>query len=195
MQLNQIAVSTGVLSTASPSGTLITAIDQIPITTTSGSNFTLALSWANDNSNSSGVTSCSAVGEPGPSSCSYVRGIQNSHERELYKKHKVSFFPAFYDYIMAPSAASGAITNVTNPLISSTAVWTTNGSVERKIKKWVTVNNANQAGISDNTGPLYFGPMYALDVNAEPGTSANSIPLFDVRLTYSVSFKRLRGVA
>jgi len=195
MQLNQFTAA-GALSTFSPSGTLITAVDQVPFyssTLSSGMAFVQSVIWAGDASDDSGITSASWV-RVGMST-DYIRGLQGSREKELYKKHTISFYPAFYDYVMTGEGA-GPITGVSNLLPNTTDVnWGTNGCVERKIKKWVSINNldsrANTATV--NTGPLYFGPVAAIDCNVD-GTGASAIPLYDVRLKYSISFKRVRGV-
>jgi len=189
MQLLQYSGSA--LVGQSPTGTLVLAVDQIPIYTSanSGSDFTVAPTWSNDSSNDTGVTSSSFV------SCgmttSYIRGIPGAREKELYKKQSISFYPAFYDYIMS-GFGTGAISAVTNPLGGYTgSTFSNNGCVERKIKKWITINNLTASTAAQNVGPLYFGPVYALDVNEPPPVGAPS--LFDMRLYYSVSFKRPKG--
>jgi len=199
MQLNQFTAA-GAVSSFSPSGRLITAVDQVPFysdLTTSLGTFLAAPSWANDTSNDTGVTVASFVKTA--MTADYIRGIQGSREKELYKKHSITFFPAFYDYVMT-GIGTGAITSVTNVIPNEENVTggglSTNGCVERKIKKWVSINNIgsnNSSGIAINVGPLYFGPVYAMDVNVD-GSGATSIPLFDIVLKYSISFKRVRGV-
>lgn len=193
MQLNQFTAA-GALSTFSPSGTLVTANDQVPFysSTTTNASFVASPIWANDTSNDTGVTSASWV-QVGMTT-DYIRGLQGSREKELYKKHTISFYPAFYDYVMT-GAGTGDITNVENGLPAASNVFETNGCVERKIKKWVSINNINSSGNSHsvNVGPLYFGPVAAIDCNVD-GTGASAIPLYDIRLKYSISFKRVRGV-
>lgn len=196
MQLNQFTSST---ETNSLSGTLITAIDQIPILTGSGTGTSPSLAtaptWENDGSNDSNITS-PAPAECQQASCSYVRGLQGSREKELYKRQVQSFYPAFYtpllDNVVQPLTTAAA-TGVTLPSFSLT------GCYERNIKKWVNINSfqtTNSAGtttaIVANNGPLYYGPLYAIDVNVTPDATYN-VPLFDVRFTYSISFKRLKG--
>lgn len=184
MQLSSNSLSsTASTFSASTSGTFITAVDQVPFIVVPGTT-SVALNWVNDSSNSSGTTSAtpytSTTVTPG-----YVRGLQGSREKELYKKHTLNFYPAFYDYLMTGISNSGSIT--------------ANASYQRKIKAWVstqTLLTTGTAPVATNTGPLYFGPVYALDVNGYPGGVSDNIniPLFDVRLKYSMSFKRLRGV-
>lgn len=192
MQLTQLSAA-GALSSFSVSGTFITAIDQVPFYsgTTSASNYVAASSWSNDGSNDSGVTSASFVNSG--MSTDYIRGLQGSREKELYKKHTLNFYPAFYDYVMT-GQGTGAITSVANVLPGATPTLTLNGCVERKIKKWVSINTISSEGndATVNVGPLYFGPVYAIDGNVD-GTGASSVPLYDVRFTYSISFKRVRG--
>lgn len=187
MQINQLTNGSGALATGSINGTFITALDQVPFYTAVGIPYVNAPSWGNDGSNDTGVTSASFV-QTGMST-DYIRGLQGSKEKELYKKHSISFYPAFYDYMMS-GVGTGNITNVNNTL----GVFDSNGCVERKIKKWVSINNivGSTPSISVNVGPLYFGPVYALDANV-PGTT-DGVPLYDVRFTYSISFKRVRGV-
>lgn len=188
MQLIQAAASGSAETTFSPSGTFITAVDQVPIYGPAiGGVFVQAATWSNDASNSSGVTSGSAVQTA--ITTNYIRGIEGSRETELYKKHVISFYPAFYDYVMT-GTGTGAISNVSNTI----GTFGSNGCAERKIKKWISISNINSQAtpsIATNVGPLYFGPVYAIDNNV---ATTNTIPLYDVRLTYSVSFKRLKGV-
>lgn len=196
MQLNQFTAA-GALNSFSPSGTFVTAIDQVPIySAVVGPTFgyAQAASWVNDASNDTNVTSASWVASG--VTTSYIRGLQGAKEQELYKKRKMSFYPAFYDWVMT-GEGSGDITNVTNTLPSTTSgqPFVSNGSVERKIKKWISINNINSqsAAVTETRGPLYYGPMYAIDCNVD-GTAAGSIPLFDIRFKYSISFKRYRGL-
>jgi hypothetical protein len=188
MQFTQINTA-GTGFQASVSGTFVTALDQVPVYSGAAA-YTTAPGWANDTSNDTNVSSASFVATP--FTTSYVRGIQNSREKELYKKHKMSFYPAFYDYIMTSSSAPGtAITSVSNQV----GTFEGNNCCERRIKKWVNINAAVGGAGASNTlvgGPLFYGPVYAVDSNIEPTTSFPA--LFDVRLKYSISFKRLRGI-
>lgn len=199
MQMNQLTTGSGAVSTGSITGTMITAVDQIPIYTgaTAGSVFVTATSWNNDGDELGSATYASFVQTS--MTPNYVRSLQGAKEKELYKKQTISFYPAFYDYVMTPSGNTApgqpAVTSISAPIPTVAAVAvTTNGCVERKIKKWISINNVtsgNVTALGINAGPLYYGPVYALDVNV-PG-STGFVPLFDVRLTYSVSFKRYKG--
>lgn len=174
--------STAATFSSSTTGTFLTAIDQVPINVLITSTAT-ALNWVNDSSNTSGTTAATPY-TSSTVTTGYIRGLQGCREKELYKKHTISFYPAFYDVILGSggTAATNAI------------------AYERKIKKFVNINLLQGAGssaqVANTTGPLYYGPMYGFDVNGYPGGVNDNIniPLFDVRLRYSMSFKRLRGV-
>lgn len=169
----------------SVSGTLITAIDGIPLPGATGNNPVQWPYYTNDSSNDSGVTFPAPFymsGTPFPT-CSYVRGIQNSKETELYKKQSRSFQPVFYDLIYDTEYAN--------------TVGTTSGQCFNAIfKKWINTRsiNTSSGAIQTNIGPTYYGPMIALDVNqGSYQASTEILPLYDVRMTYSISFKRLKG--
>lgn len=181
-QSNSNSLSTTAAAfSSSTTGTFLTALDQVPFNIAIGTTAT-ALNWVNDSSNSTGTTSATPYTSSSVT-VGYVRGLQGSREKELYKKHTVSFYPAFYDYI-----------------VTGNGVNTINGvSYERKIKKWVTTGIQGTGGeslITTGVGPVYYGPVYAFDVNGYPGgvTDNINLPLFDVRMRYSMSFKRLKGV-
>lgn len=184
MQLNfatNLAAGGASTYSSSMSGTLITAIDQVPLVSTSGTIAT-ANTWVNDNSNDTGVTFpfAAAASQLTPS---YVRGIQNAREKELYKKHSISFYPAFYDYV------------VNNPVNIGTPASQNidNGIYQRVIKKWVNCRTLETASsLNPNNGPVFYGPVYAVDINQDPSIQITA--LYDIRMSYSVSFKRLRGV-
>lgn len=172
-------------------GTLITALDQIPLVASYAGAATIAPapSWATDGDNDANVTTpfaarCDEI------TASYVRGIQNSEEKELYSKRTQTFFPCFYNYLL-----DTPIVNTSTSTFGSVASNT--GCFERNIMKWVNIvtlaQGAAAAGsdvIVPNAGPVYYGPIYAFDVN-ETGTMA--LDLFDVRMTYRMSFKRLKA--
>lgn len=175
---NLFTAGTAAQFSSSTTGTFLTALDQVPINITIGTSNT-APNWVNDSSNSSGTTAAT------PYQCTtvttgYVRGLQGCKEKELYKKHKISFYPAFYNSLIDGGGSSVA--------------------QHRNIKQWVITNYQNVGSgddpIATGTGPVYYGPIYALDINAYAGSSSDNIniPLYDVRFTYSMSFKRLRGV-
>lgn len=178
-----------VLQGFSLSGTLITGLDQIPLV---GSNALVAVNpnWKTDTTETNvTVAKPYAFTSQGTlSPVAYVRGLSGSKETELYKKVHRTFYPAFYDLLMdAPGAGAG--------------VGGTSGTCfERKIKKWINVGilNSGTSGVagvrSQNVGPAYYGPCFALDVtNTAAVDVSQSIPLYDVRMKYTISFKRLKG--
>jgi len=178
MQLNQLTFSTGVEATVSINGTIITAVDQVPYDVVIGSS-TVAATWSNDSSNTTGTSSPTAytsnIITPG-----YIRGLQGSKEMEIYKKRSISFMPCFFDYIMDGQGLGD----------------TDNPAFERKVKKWVATKyvgaGSGTVDVTPGHGPVYYGPVYCFDVNAPP--SSGSQALYDIRFTYSMSFKRVTGV-
>lgn len=192
-KFNMQVSSTGASeSTHSITGTLITAIDQVPIMANyaGATQLGTAITWENDGSNDANVT------YPAPAAsttvdCTYVRGLQSSKEKELYKKQVISFFPAFYTPVL-----DIGFTNTSTSSIGSNLSAT--GCFTRQVKKWVTTNLLNQTSTTADAavatpGPLFYGPVYALDLNDIPDTGSGALQLFDVRFTYSISFKRLKG--
>lgn len=165
-------------------GTLITAIDQVPIAGVSTLSST-ATCWISD-ATETNVTlaapysfTSAAYNQPG---VDYVRGIEKGRETELYKKVKQSFYPAFYSSIVDMAQNNPPSTGL---------------CFERRIKKWInctTITGSSQTSPILNAGPFYWGPMFALCVN-QPSYmgSSETFPLFDVRMKYSISFKRVRG--
>lgn len=180
-QMNQSNQVVGQYNT-SVTGTLITAIDQVPIEIAIGTTAP-SLNWANDGSNSTGTSAATAysttVTTPG-----YLRGLQGSKERELNKKHTWSFSPAFYTPILTGQSAGQLSVS----------------SYQRNVKKWMTtkvfIANTSELDVTVTNGPLFYGPMFCFDVNGFPLgiTSPSTLALFDVRMKYHMSFKRLRGV-
>lgn len=181
-QSNSIGLSAVASSfNTSTTGTLVTAIDQVPFTSVVPGSTANAPNWVSDSSNSSGTTNaqpyqCTSV------TVGYVRGLQGSKEQEFYKKRRISFFPAFYVPIVGQNAAGDTL------------------SYERRIKKWVTTQILNvgssETPVTNDNGPYYYGPVYAFDCNGYSGSASDNIniALYDIRFHYSISFKRLRGV-
>lgn len=189
---NLSSAPSGVTGSIKPiTGTLILAEDQIPLVASyaGATVITAAPTWATDGDSDANVTvpfaaRCDAI------TATYVRGIENSKEKELYSKRKQSFYPCFYNYLL-----DNPIVNTTTQTFGSNA--STTGCFERNIKKWVNIvtlaQGAATAGsdvIVPNAGPVYYGPVYAFDVNETP---TMALDLFDVRMTYSMSFKRLKA--
>lgn len=190
MQFNGAVASAG---THSVTGTLITALDQIPLVTFQSTIATSEI-WEGDASNDAGVTTAMCYRND-VIDCSYVRGLQGSKENSLYKKQSLTFKPAFYTYLLDTPIFNTAGTAGTPGTYASNS-----GCFERQIGKWVNINlleqqvTAGADNIVTNVGPTYYGPLVAMDLNDLPETGEGSLQLFDVRLTYHISFKRLKGV-
>lgn len=188
------AVSTTDTVTASGQlPTFITGYDEVPLVVGSGVGGDLATSgtWSSQTGDDANVAEMKAYGCQGGITPSYIRGLQRSKETEIYKKHSVSFIPAFYDYAMTNATGEG---NVTNGY----------GTYERRTKKWIncnvqlqTVSGASSTPVSTATpaiGPDFYGPVYSF---SQPGTNTSTtsiVQLYDVKLHYSVSFRRVRGL-
>jgi len=159
-------------------GTFLTGLDEIPLTFNTGT-FTTAPTWGSSGGEDAGVTEATAYDHPNITP-DYIRGQQGSKESECYKKHVVHFTPVFYNYIVAAVSA--------NQTSSPTQ---TGGVFQRNLKKWVNLNYLSQISGTDvqSPGPDFYGPMYCFSQN-----STTSAPLYDVKLHYSVSFRRLKGV-
>lgn len=173
------------------SGTLITAIDQVPIVGAAALT-TAATCWITDATETNVTLAVpysftSIANQPG---VDYVRGIERSRETELYSKVKRSFYPTFYSEII--DAMNGP-SSFSDPKGSNTGL-----CFERRIKRWVNctsiTNIGSQTSPNINAGPYYYGPVFALCVNQPAYMGASeTFPLYDVRMKYSISFKRVRG--
>lgn len=154
--------------------TFLTGLDEVPIFRTTA--LTQASTWGTQADEDAGVTETKAY-DHARITPDYIRGMQNSVETEIYKKHTVWFTPTFYDF------------TVNNVIANPTGL---TGSVYKPCKKqWVNLNYLNQATGSEvqATGPDFYGPMYCFGTN-----TATITQYYDVKLHYSVSFRRLRGV-
>lgn len=174
------APNTAAGTTQAQSITFLTGLDELPIVFGTGT-FTHAPSWTSQASEDTGVTEATAFDHPAISP-DYLRGMQNSKETEIYKKHVVHFTPVFYNYLV--SAVGG------NQTSSPTQ---TGGVFERQTKKWINLNYMSQIAGTEvaSPGPDFYGPMYTFSNNIA-GTAITQY--FDVKLHYSVSFRRLRGI-
>jgi len=154
--------------------TFATGMDEVPMVnvTTTG---TPAPTWSAQGGDDATITEATAFTHPRVT-IDYIRGMQNSKETETFKKHVVHFYPAFYNQVIANQTQSSTI-----------------GMFERNIRKWVNLNYLNQSSGSEvqSLGPDFYGPMYAFSNNVAVASDA---PLYDVKLHYSVSFRRLKGV-
>jgi len=174
------APNTAAGGTQGQSVTFLTGLDELPLVFATGT-FTHAPTWVSQNDEDAGVTEATAYDHPSITP-DYLRGMQNSKEKEIYKKHSVTFTPVFYDYMVA--ATSG------NQTSSPTQ---TGGVFERRVKKWINLNYMSQVAGTEvaSPGPDFYGPMYTFSNNIA-GTSITQY--YDVKLHYSVSFRRLRGI-
>lgn len=154
--------------------TFLTGMDEIPLVT-STSPGTTAPTWGAQGGDDATVTEANAF-DSARITADYLRGMKTCKETQCYKKHVVSFYPAFY--------------NLLDDTVSTTAA---SHVVERNIKKWVNLNWINQSTGTDvqSLGPDFYGPMYCFSSNNNVGAAQ---PYYDVKLHYSVSFRRLRGV-
>jgi len=138
----------------------------------------ISAAWQSQASEDSGVTECTAY-DHARITPDYIRGMQGGKETEFYKRHKVHFTPTFYDY---------TVQNVQG-IVGAT----TGGAYKACKKQWVNTNYLNQGSGSETQtqGPDFYGPMYCFSNNLASGSQT---ALYDVKLHYSVSFRRLRGI-
>lgn len=151
--------------------TIVVGVDEIPMTTSSGT----ASTWGAATSEDSGVTEARAQYMVNITP-DYVRGLEGSVECELYQKIVKKFVPAWYvQQSQAP-----------NNFNSSSGLAAT---YEPKKRCWFAINlTTSTAGAT--ASPVYWGLMYAFCATA----ASVQTPAYDVRIHYSVSFKRIRGV-
>jgi len=156
-----------------PQPTFLTGLDEVPIIT-SGS-FTPAPSWTTQGDEDADVTEATGYDHPRITP-DYIRGMQNCKETETYKKHVVHFTPWFFNTLVGGETGAGF-----NPT----------GTYVRNIKKWINLQALNQStGAEANViGPDFYGPMYSFSNNV-----TNPINYYDVKIHYSVSFRRLKGI-
>jgi len=162
-------------ATVGPNCTFLTALDEIPVGA-SGSPGIVSPSWTSQADEDTGVTEATAFDHVRITP-DYLRGIQSVKETETYKKHVVHFMPKFYNNIQSGAAASGALVNL-----------------QQNQKKWINLNFFDQATSTENfnVGPDYYGPMFCFSNNA--ANSGEVGVQYDVKLHYSVSFRRLKGI-
>jgi len=158
--------------------TFITAMDEIPVSS-GGTSYTNATqTWVTQNDEDSGVAEMVAVDNPNITP-DYVRGLRGSKETELYKKHVVAFTPTYYVITQnfQGNTDSGFPTDY-----------------EQRKKRWLPTHAYIQgSGDLQLTGPTFHGPIYAFTqlISASP---TNPTQVYDVKVRWSVSFKRQRGV-
>lgn len=165
--------------------TFITAHDEVPLVQDVPGGQVVSGTWSSQGGDDSGVDEMKAYGCQGGVTPSYIRGIVGSKETEIYKKHVVVFTPAFYALIFTESTNNNG------------------GVFQRVTKKWLNCSYQFQ-GQSDGTGiptssdtpslgPDFFGPVYSF---SQPGTNTGGtavLQVYDVKMKYSISFRRVRG--
>lgn len=150
--------------------TFITGVDEVPIV--NGGALVPAPTWGAQGGDDAGTTESEAYDHVRITP-DYIRGMPNCKETEIYKKHVHSFIPTFYNPLIAGQA---------NPA-------TTTGIYAANRKKWINLNYLQSGGGEiPVVGPDFYGPMYAFTNN-----SAAAIQLYDVKLHYSISFRRPKG--
>lgn len=153
------------------SGTIVVGVDEIPMSTTAGK----ASTWGATNSEDSGVTEAAAQ------SCSlitpdYVRGLEGSYECETHSKIVKNIVPAWY--VVA--------TQVPTTFNSSSPAGAT---YEARKKKWFPTNLFSSSADAVSS-PVFWGLMYAF---TSTSGSSTVYPAYDVKIHYSMSFKRIHG--
>lgn len=179
MSLQQAPAASGVV-TQSITGTLLVNIDQVPLVSTTGA-VGQAATWQGDTE--TGAATSTAFG----AACAlvdpnYIRGMTGCKEKEIYKKIVQSFYPTFYTPVLD--------TNI-NFSLTTGLPYSSTGCFDRQVKKWININLLEAASALPNNGPLYYGPIWALDLNNHVVTSI--LDLYDVRVHYSVSYRRVKG--
>lgn len=157
--------------------TFLTGLDEVPLVSSSA--LTIAPSWVSQADEDAGVTETTAYDHPRITP-DYIRGMRNCKETELYKKHTVHFTPAFYEFTVNNAA---------------TGVAAAAGQYRACKKQWVNLNFLSQTSGTElqASGPDFYGPMYSMSANISTSTTGLQ-QYYDVKLHYSVSFRRLRGI-
>lgn len=157
--------------------TFLTGLDEIPMTKTSGA-LTVAPTWSSQGGDDGSISETKAYDHP-IITADYIRGMPNCVETEFYKKHTVWFTPTFYSTLTSVAAGPTEPTNES-------------GVFQRHQKKWVNLNYLPESAGTEvqSPGPDFYGPMYAFSF----GASTLNSPFYDVKIHYSVSFRRVRGI-
>jgi len=149
--------------------TIVIGVDEVPMSSTAGN----ATTWLAATSEDSGVSEAHAQ------ACvyatpDYIRGMEGSKEVSLLKRVTKSFVPA--TYVITPFAASS---------YNSSSLGTP--SYMQLKKKWFNTQVFSSSAQAYSS-PVFWGLMYAFT-----GAPTQQFPTHDVRIHYSISFKRLRG--
>jgi len=171
--------------------TFITGMDEVPLVGgVTTSDLVPAATWSSQGGDDMAITEMEAYQCVGTITPSYVRGLQSSKETEIYKKHSVTFTPHFFDYCLTNQPVSTSSTSVAQPNL---------GTFERKTRKWVNTTFIKQLTASTSAeevsvGPDFYGPVYSFSnpPALSQDTSATQ-QLYDVKMHYSVSFRRVKG--
>lgn len=158
-------------STSQLMSTIVVGVDELPMSTTSGA----ASTWSGAVvSEDSGITEAKAQASVFITP-DYVRGLENSKEVECYKKITKTLVPAWY---------------VVNSQVPTTfnSSSTSGVTFEPRKRTWFPTS-INSSSAATTGSPVFWGCMYAFTNSA----ASNVIPLYDVRIHYSVSFKRIHG--
>lgn len=158
--------------------TFITAMDEVPVAGISGVYTTASQTWTSQSDEDAGVNEMEAV-RFDKLTPDYVRGIRTSKETELYKPHTIKFTPVTYGVVADLSGGVG-------PGLG--------GEYEQRKRKWIPTSIWQQATETDLqlTGPTFHGPVYAFTQLAS-ASPTNPTQVYDVKVEYSVSFKRYKG--
>lgn len=169
---------TGITGTSAPQ-TFLTGVDEIPILRSGV--LTVAPTWLSQGDEDANITETSAYDHPDITP-DYLRGMPNVKETEVYRKHTVHFIPTFFDYAVNNVAAGSTETSITS------------GVYKACRKQWVNCNflQQNTGAETAGPGPDFYGPMYSFGNNV--GSGGQATQYYDVKLHYSVSFRRLRGL-
>jgi len=171
----QSAPNTQAGTTGAFQQTFLTGLDEIPIT--HATPLTSAPTWSSQGDEDAGITESKAYDHVRITP-DYLRGMQSSKETEIYKKHVVNFIPTYYTWAVNNASQADAILS--------------NGVYSANKKKWVNLNYLSQDTGAEvqSLGPDFYGPMYSFG-NSQPASSTQQF--YDVKLHYSVSFRRLKG--
>lgn len=162
--------------------TFITALDEVPIQGSSGAYITATQTWLSQADEDAGVTEMFPAANPNITP-DYMRGLATSQETELYKRHVIRFTPSFFVQAQEFSTASMDGNDFAQ-------------GYELRRKRWLPTNLYNQATSTKEilSGPTYHGPLYSFTSLSESTVPTVATHVYDIKVRYSVSFKRLRGV-
>lgn len=162
--------------------TFITAMDEVPLLGATSGLITASQTWVSQSDEDAGVNEMEAYRNE-TITPDYIRGIKGSKETELYKAHKIMFTPVYYI----------AAVDFTNTGTEAQVV-----EYEQRKRRWLPTNiTAQSTGGGGDTptllaGPTFHGPIYSFTQLAS-ASPTNPTQVYDVKVDYSVSFKRYKG--